>query len=357
MKVLLITRTMASGGGAESLLYQLYKKLKVVLGEQNVMLIYFQKSEIFNFENIDNYEIEFMEDSNFKHVEITFKLNFFGKNDIDISSLKNEIENFNPDVIHSHLYLSELYSRSVFNIRIKWFTHLHDNIFQFRNFDVKTLFNKRLLVNYLEKKYLFNKYQLNGGNNFIAVSNDTYRYAKRVCGNYPVFLLNNFIDTNKFYFQNKRDLSKIKIINVGSFTKNKNQKFFIEIAKDLLKRDLDFEITLIGYGAMKIQLEELVQKNNLVDYFKFTGSVMNVEDYLNNSNIYVHVAISESFGISLLEAMATGLPVVTYNTGGINDFINDENGALIDQFKAKHFSESILNILISGKKNIIFSNV
>ena len=56
MKVLLIARTIAFGGGAEKLVFETYSLLKEKLGPENVMLVVFQPCSMFSFENVDYYE-------------------------------------------------------------------------------------------------------------------------------------------------------------------------------------------------------------------------------------------------------------------------------------------------------------
>ncbi len=346
MKVLLIARTMAFGGGAESLVYNIYLSLKRSLGPENAMLIVFQHSSIFNFENIDQYEKEFKDDKNFVISDAYVQLSLLKKNLISVESLSNKIQLFKPDIIHSHLFLSELYSRSVFYSPAKWFSHFHDNMVQFENFNLNTFFNKTKLTNYFEKLFLFKKYKNNGGNHFIAISDDTFKYAKKTVGDYPVTLLNNAIDCSKFKRKESIKKDKIRIINIGNFTINKNQSLFIEIAISLLKHTSNFEIVLIGYGPLMNELIEKVKIKGISDHFIFLGAVTNVEEYLENSNLYVHTAFSEAFGLVLIEAMTAGLPVIALDAKGNRDIIeNGKNGFLINKPDADFFTFYILELM------------
>jgi len=357
MKVLLIIRSIAFGGGAESLVYETYQKLKVLLGADNVKLLVFQNSKIFNYPKYNKYQNELASDVNFIVCNTKLSFKILGEKKLNSNELQSFINDFKPDIIHSHLYLAELYSRSIYYPNAKWITHFHDNMIQFENFSVKTIFKKSRITNFFEKRYLFKRYSVNGGNHFIAISKDTYEFANKTCKNHEISILNNAIDINKFKRNTPIPFDKIRIINVGSFVKKKNQILFIKIAKILREKKIDFIITLVGYGPMLEDLRKLITKNNLDDFFQLTGMVENVNDYLNDSNIYIHSALYEPFGLVLLEAMACSLPVITLNGKGNRDFIEDgKNGFVIETESAELFVEKVVELWLNRNEYLFMSN-
>jgi hypothetical protein len=90
---------------------------------------------------------------------------------VENSSYKAYIEKHRPDVIHSHLYLSELLSRSIQFEGIKYFSHGHDNMPQLKKLGIKTLLSKPLLASYWERNWLLKQYR-KFNNQFIAISTD-----------------------------------------------------------------------------------------------------------------------------------------------------------------------------------------
>jgi glycosyltransferase involved in cell wall biosynthesis len=342
MKLLIVIRSIAFGGGAESLVFDIYAKMKEILGYENVRLVVFQSSHIFNYSKYNKFEDELSNDPNFIICNSYIRLKILGKNIINNDEFQNIVNDFKPDIIHSHLYLAELFSRSIEYKNAKWVSHFHDNMIQFENFSIKTLFNRSKFSNFIEKKYLFNRYRANGGNYFIAISKDTYSYVNKTCCNSPVSLLYNCIDTNKFKRTKTIPLDKIRIVNIGSFVEKKNQRLFIEIAKILKLKKYDFEIVLLGYGPLQKEIIELIKDNNLEQNFTLPGMVDNVNEYLNNSNFYVHTAIYEPFGLVLIEAMCCYLPVIALNGLGNTELIKDgKNGYLIDDQNAITFVNKI----------------
>jgi glycosyltransferase involved in cell wall biosynthesis len=93
-------------------------------------------------------------------------------------------------------------------------------------------------------------------------------------------------------------------------------------------------LVLVGSGGMDVQnceaeLREFVEQRGLGDSVRFTGDVHNVHQYLQASDIFVFPTEKEAFGISLIEAMACGLPVIATPTGGVKDILTHERDGLL----------------------------
>lgn len=285
-------------------------------------------------------------------VPASVQLSVFHKNVLNVVALQKAIEDFAPDVIHTHLFEAEIVSRSCNYSQAKWFSHCHDNMRQFRNISVKTLFNKQLLTNFFEKRYLFSRYRANGGNTFIAISHDTEQYFRKTARQYDVQFLPNAIDYEKFHRDNDRQPSaKLRLVNVGSYQAKKNQRFLIEVAKKLHERHIDFELNLLGDGGKFGEITSLIKNNGLEANVMQRGNVENVAEYLWQSDIYVHSAYYEPFGLVLVEAMAAGLPVVTLDGRGNRDLIvQGKNGYMVYKQNAEQFADRILEIWNNKQK-------
>lgn len=266
---------------------------------------------------------------------------------------KNLLEEFKPHIIHTHRFLAEFLSAFYVSPDTKYVCHGHDNMIQFNNFSFYHLLNKKKILNYCEKKILMSKKMKNEKNYFfITNSTHTHAYFQKVLPksiNEQIFLLNYGFNFDRFYKDTPNTLPKqgpIKLINIGSFQKKKNQIFIIAIAKELNKLNIPFEIHLLGDGELKNKVSVAVHANKLKDKIFIHGNVDNVEKWLWNSHIYLHTALYEPFGLVFLEAMAAGLPCVALDGKGNRDLIqNDLNGYLIYQQDAKRFALVIKNII------------
>jgi glycosyltransferase involved in cell wall biosynthesis len=110
-------------------------------------------------------------------------------------------------------------------------------------------------------------------------------------------------------------------------------------------------LLLVGSGGLDIhnceaELKRLVEAKGLQRSVRFTGDVHNVHEYLQASDIFVFPTEKEAFGISLLEAMACSLPVITTPTGGIKDFLIDgQNGLLVEAGSFQQLWQAIDRLL------------
>jgi len=274
-------------------------------------------------------------------------LSLYKKNKFRIQELQSEIERYAPDVIHTHLFEAEIISRCVHYPRAVWFSHCHDNMVQFENFSWKTLFSKKRLTNFYEKKFLLKRYKANGGTHFIAISEDTKKYFEKTAPEYPVTLLNNAVDYNNFY--RKKEITdgsdSLRLLNVGSFVAKKNQAFLLNVCRVLGQKNIDFELHLLGDGENRKALEEKAKTMKLEGRILFHGNVDHVEEFLWNADIYLHSATYEPFGLVLLEAMAAGLPVVTLDGRGNRDVMEQgRNGYLLYEQNPETFAEKITEL-------------
>jgi glycosyltransferase involved in cell wall biosynthesis len=85
-------------------------------------------------------------------------------------------------------------------------------------------------------------------------------------------------------------------------------------------------LVLVGAGGQDIhncedELRAFVRDRSMDDRVVFTGDVSNVHEYLQASDVFIFPTENEAFGISLIEAMSCGLPVVAASTGGITDIV------------------------------------
>ena len=275
------------------------------------------------------------------------KLSIFRKNKLLVGELQEFVNDFKPDIIHSHLFEAEIVSRSIYYPNAKWYSHCHDNMVQFRNLGVKTLLSKQALTNFYEKRFLFQRYATNGGNHFIAISRDTQAYFSKTAKPYFVTLLHNAIDNKKFSNPDLKQMpgNVLRLINIGSFVEKKNQTFLLDVGLALKKQSIPFELHLVGDGDKRTVLESRAKTLRIEKDIIFHGSVDNVEKLLWQSDIYVHSATYEPLGLVLLEAMAAGLPVITIDGKGNRDLIaQGKNGIMLMERDAEKFAGKILEV-------------
>lgn len=278
-----------------------------------------------------------------------YKPSISSKPNIDISSFMQLVDKFNPNIIHSHLFEAELVSRASLRNDIAYITHCHDNMQQLNRFSFRTFLTKKNITNFYERHLILKKYK-ECNNHFIAISRNTENYFKFMLPSIlkkNVHLLHNAINFNKFNsVSHCREISEIRILNIGSFIPLKNQGFLIDILNEILKRGVYATVTFLGDGEQKSNVIQKVEALKLKNRVLFKGYVNNVTDYLYQTNLYVHTAWSEAFGLVLIEAMAAGLPVVALDGKGNRDIVLDDvNGIFIEDQDAALFAEKIIALM------------
>lgn len=315
--------------------------------------------EISKREGYDIYLVSLAESNDYK--ELSDKINYraipskaipsiSSKPQIEIDELLIFINQFKPDIIHSHLFEAELVSHWQLINGITYITHCHDNMKQLQNCSFKTLISKQLLIHFYEKNILLNKY-LKSSNSFIAISKHTESFFKKSLSNElrnRISLLPNAIMFDRFNSVANSKTAKsstIKLVNVGLIIPKKNQQFLLSIVAKLKVKGFDIQLTLLGFGYEFDKIKNLAQSMGIDKDVIMPGNVNNVEEYLSKSDIYVHSAYYEPFGLVLLEAMAAGLPVVCLDGGGNRDIIeNGKNGFIIKDQNVDEFVERILEL-------------
>lgn len=244
-----------------------------------------------------------------------------------------KIIEFNPDIIHSHLYLSELLVYSHIFKSCRYFSHGHDNIIQLNPFRISSLFNKSKLTNWWERRWLLSQYS-KAKPNFIAISKDVEAFFKRVLpsNRFKINYLPNAINVERFAHQRvyENTAKPFKLISIANLVPKKNHTYLIDVAKVLVDRKLDVRVEVLGDGPLMGELQAKVKQNGLEDVFFFLGSVGDVPKHLSDANLYVHPAWYEPFGLVLLEAMASGLPVVCLDGYGNRELMFEgQNGYML----------------------------
>ena len=279
------------------------------------------------------------------YISAYVKPSVFKKWDIHISDLQQFVDDYQPDIIHTHLFEAEFVTRMIRYDKCKWFYHVHDNTRQYRRFLLSTLFNKRRLTEWYERYNLFKRYEKYGKPHFLTISTDTYKYIKNNVRGCPVLYLPNAIDFHAFDFNRNYDKEKeLILINVGSMIDRKNQVFLVDVAKELKGRGLKFRLQLLGDGVNYNKVRNYISDQGLQDCIEMLGNVDDVAKRLQAADIYVHSALSEGLPLCLLEAMSASLPIVSFDVDGCRDVVIDDETGYLSMQNASMFADKIMTI-------------
>lgn len=110
---------------------------------------------------------------------------------------------------------------------------------------------------------------------------------------------------------------------LGRITMQKGPEYFVEAASRVLQRMGDVRFVMAGSGDMMQKMIRLVAAKKIANRFHFTGFLRGGEVYrmLHLSDVYVMPSVSEPFGISPLEAMQAGVPVIISHQSGVAEIL------------------------------------
>lgn len=146
-----------------------------------------------------------------------------------------------------------------------------------------------------------------------------------------ITVVNNGVDTKRFTPDHLVYNGEItRIISAGRLCWIKNQLMIVRVVSTLHKLGYKVELVLLGDGVDRDKIRNEIHKNGAESYIFTLGLKKNVHDYLRQSNIYVSASRTEGLPLSILEAMACGLPIVATDAGGTKDIVkNGINGFLV----------------------------
>ncbi|MFN2176392.1 MAG: glycosyltransferase [Anaerolineales bacterium] len=113
------------------------------------------------------------------------------------------------------------------------------------------------------------------------------------------------------------------IVNVGRLSDQKNPLEWIHIAHRLSKEVENVIFLLVGDGPLRLDIEEEIKKLKLSEKVILTGLKRDVQSYLSIMDVFLITSLWEGLPRTVLQAMAMGIPVVAYKSGGIPEVVND----------------------------------
>lgn len=138
------------------------------------------------------------------------------------------------------------------------------------------------------------------------------------------------------------------ILFVGTLRPVKGVKYLIQAMNVIAQKEPKTRLMLVGNGEERDYLRGLVKELKLERYVTFVGEVPNekVPEYMVASDVFVLPSLSEGFPLTILEAMASGLPIVASKVGGLPEIVEDgQNGFLAEPRKPGQIAEKVLLLL------------
>ena len=186
--------------------------------------------------------------------------------------------------------------------------------------------------------------------NIVCVSaKATESFVEKIGHSDKAITVYNMIPTAEIIEKSKDECplekKKFTFVTVGRLITDKRYDRLLKATKRLRDEGFDFDVWIVGYGALEDELKLYCRENNLDNVF-FTGKQENPYVYMKNADMFVLTSQREGFALVVPEAMTCGLPVLsTKCTGPVEILQNGEYGILVE-----NSSEGVYK----GLKNVLF---
>lgn len=167
-----------------------------------------------------------------------------------------------------------------------------------------------------------------------------------------IHVIHNFIDINRFYQSDKDHFKKMLAPNgerilahVSNFRKVKRVEDVIHVFQKVREK-MPCKLLMIGDGPERPNAEELSRSLEVCNDIRFLGKQEQMDEILSISDLFLLTSSYESFGLSALEAMSCGVPVISTNAGGLGE-INEHGytGYLSNVADVEDMAQHAISIL------------
>ena len=246
--------------------------------------------------------------------------------------LKRAISKFGePDIVHSHFYDISYMTSSALDGKYKHVITEHSSY-------INSYLSDKEIYKYGE---MYRKADL-----VIAVSRSLCKRMDEIFGISPL-CINNIVDTDVFKVKASsvnESQKPFRFVSVSNLVPQKRIDLVVSALSELVKAGKPANLIIVGDGQMRASIEAQIEELGLGKHVRMIGKVDREEicKQLSDSDCFVLASQSETFGVSYIEAIASGLPVIASKCGGPEDFVNEENGILIEKDNLEELVKAML---------------
>ncbi|WAJ70705.1 TIGR03088 family PEP-CTERM/XrtA system glycosyltransferase [Catenovulum adriaticum] len=196
---------------------------------------------------------------------------------------------------------------------------------------------------------------------FVCVSDDLYSWLMQTVNIAPskCQLIYNGVDTEKYQVSDRKSVldesqqDKFVFGCVGRLQAIKDHQLLIRAFTLACEQDTSFanctQLSLIGDGPLRTQLEQQVQIADTQFNIWFAGARHDMANVYHSFDVFVMSSLGEGIPMTMLEAMSTGLPVVSTNVGGISEIVSEHTAILVPPAQANLLANAMLKIFYQSK--------
>jgi glycosyltransferase involved in cell wall biosynthesis len=194
--------------------------------------------------------------------------------------------------------------------------------------------------------------------NAISVPSGFLKEAFKEVLGLEAVIVPNIADFNQFKFRRRKPVQP-KLLVTRSLEEIYNVGCVIRAFKKVHDYFPESSLGIVGDGCQRLALEKLVAELNLTDHVTFHGKIEHakIQDYYDQYDIYVNASNVDNFPGVILEAFASGLPVISTRAGGIPYMIEEEvTGLLVDIGDAEALGEKVIELVKDPELALMLAN-
>ncbi len=180
----------------------------------------------------------------------------------------------------------------------------------------------------------------------VACSEGLRKRAFKFLPSVFIKVIPNGVELDRFYpgrADERKDV--LKLLTVGRLSVTKRVEMLIEAVERLCHDGQSVRFAIVGGGGLEKLFRKMVSKKNLAHIIEVTGRIApeKMPDLYRRSDIFISASMQEGMSNAMLEAMASGLPIVTTRCEGVEELVVD-NGIVVEQENAASIANSIANL-------------
>lgn len=185
----------------------------------------------------------------------------------------------------------------------------------------------------------------------VVITNQDFELYKRKYNPKQMFQVYNPLDERITYCYDSKVNAK-RIISVGRLTYQKNYQLLLRVAKRVLDIEQDWSWDIFGEGSDRKEIEKLIKDYDLTNRVYLNGQVNDLYNRYKDYSFYVITSRYEGFGMALLEANQSGLPIISFDVecGPREIIVNGKNGYLIEPLNESAMAQKVLELCENRNK-------
>ena len=233
-----------------------------------------------------------------------------------------QIKVFNPDIIHTQTeYGVGLFGRLCgYKLNVPTVYTFHTNLYDYTYYVTKGIQPLDAIAKIIVKKLM--KVYTTHTTSLIVPSDKTASMMKSIGINKKINIVPTGLELERFKIHNEDHTKQIKekysltnhfnLISLGRLAEEKSLDFIISAMPEIIKRNPDIRLFIIGDGPAKETLTQLTHDLKMDEYIRFAGcqSADVIPDFYYSGDLFVSASLTETQGLTFIEAMASSLPVL-----------------------------------------------